>query len=134
MANRFIRQDKGLGNYRKQYHFYFDSDGAAGDFVDKVLIDPVADLGLKSSARLHIEKIQYNLSGCSARVEFDSGLVDDKQIWVLTEGTDNCVDFLQWGSMIDESGVDGTGKIQMTTTGLSSAGDQGSLLIQIKYG
>lgn len=134
MANRFIRTVKGLGNYRNQYLFYFDSDGSSGDFTDKVLVDPVDDLGLPSTTRLHIERIQYNLSGFSARIEFDTGLVDDKQIWVLTEGTDNFVDFLPWGSLIDLSGADGTGKIQITTTGLGSVSDQGSLLIQIKHG
>ena len=112
-------------------HVYLESDGASGELVDHVLIDPVADLGLTSSARLSIKSIKSGISGFVARVEFDTGLVDDKMIWVITEHNSN-IDFKDIGGLEDRSGVDGTGKLQITTTGFTAAGDQGSIIFQIK--
>ena len=120
------------GNYRSQFHIFIESDGASGELTDSVLIDPVADLGLTSSARLSIEMVTYNFSGFDARIEFDTGLVADKIIWVLPEGSDNEIDFNPWGGLKDQSGVDGTGKIQITTNGFTAAGDQGSMLIIVR--
>ena len=112
-------------------HVYIASDGVSGDMTDQVLIDPVADLGFSSKARMVVEKITHSFKGFDARVEFDTGLVDDKMIWVLTESS-NEFDFRPMGGMKDRSGLDGTGKFQITTTGLDSAGDQGSMLIQVR--
>ena len=44
------------GNHRSQFHIFFKSDGASGELVDQVLVDPVTDLGLKSGARDHLPR------------------------------------------------------------------------------
>jgi len=114
------------------FHVYIASDGADGDLTDEVLIDPVVDLGLKTDARMGIEKITHSFSGFTARVEFDTGLVADKMIWVLPATSNSDVDFRSWGALKDRSGLDGTGKLQITTTGLTAVGDEGSILIQVR--
>jgi hypothetical protein len=120
------------GNYRSQFHIFLLSDGLSGELSDEVIIDPVADLGIDSSKRLAIEFITFNLAGFTARVEFDSGLVEDTMLWVLPEQANGHVEFDHWGGLIDQSGSDGSGKIQLTTTGFTTAGDQGSILIQTR--
>ena len=120
------------GNHRSQFHIFIKSDGSSGELSNQVLVDPVIDLGLKASARPAIELITYNFAGFDARVEFDSGLVDDTMIWVLPENGDNYIDFNPWGGLKDQSGPDGTGKIQLTTTGFGDAGDQGSILLMVR--
>ena len=111
---------------------YIKSDGATGDLEKETLIDPVDDLGLKPGSRLTLESLMHNFSGFDACIEFESGLVDNNFKWVLSEGTDSEVDFGPFGGMIDDSGLDGTGKLQITTTGLTSSTDQGSIIIKAR--
>lgn len=111
-------------------HVYIKSDGASGDLVDEVLIDPV-DFGLEASHRFAIEDINYNFSGFDALIEFDTGLIDDKMIWVLGE-QNSIADFCNIGGLVDRSGLDGSGKLQITTTGLAAATDQGSIIIRVR--
>ena len=111
-------------------HVYIASDGAAGELVDEVLIDPVS-IGLAANSRFAIEDIKYNFMGFGARIEFDTGLVDDKMIWVLGENNSHA-NFKDINGLYDRSALDGTGKVQLTTSGFTSAGDQGSMVICIR--
>lgn len=111
---------------------YLKSDGISGELVNQTLIDPVADLGLQSNARLLIQRIEYNFSGFDAVVEFDAGGVTPNFKWVLTEGANCPIDFEKWGGIKDDSGLDGTGKFQITTTGFTASTDQGSIVIFIR--
>ena len=120
------------GNFRSQYHIFLSSDGASGELTDQVLIDPVADLGTKASDKMVIERITYNFAGFDARLEFDNGLVNDNMIWVLPEVGDNSLDFNSWGGLKDFPGLDGSGALQITTTGFGDAGNQGSILIMVR--
>lgn len=120
------------GVHRSQFHIYLLSDGASPELTDQVLIDPVTDLGIPSSSRLAIERITYSFTGFSSRIEFDTGLVDDKMIWVLPEKANEPIDFSPWGGLKDQSGLDGTGKIQITTNGLTNSGSEGSILIMVR--
>lgn len=134
MAHNIVITKLLPGNYRSQFHVFFESDGASGELTDYVLVDPVVDLGLKRTDRLSIEKMTFGFTGFDARIEFDTGLVDDKMIWVLPENGDNHVCFDAWGGLKDKSGLDGTGKIQITTNGFNTAGAQGSLLLMVRNG
>jgi len=120
------------GNHLSQFHIFLESDGATADLSDYVIVDPVADLGLTAKARPAIEMITYNFKGFDAKVEFDSGLVDDSMIWVLPQSADNHVCFKAWGGLKDQSGPDGTGKLLLSTNGFSAAGSMGSILIQVR--
>jgi len=111
-------------------HVYLKSDGAEGELVDEVIVDPI-DFGLPSTTRFAIENIQYNFVGFDAVVEFDTGLVDDKMMWVLGE-TNDSTDFGFINGLKDRSGLDGTGKIQISTTGFTAVSDQGSMIIAVR--
>ena len=120
------------GNHRSQYHVFLSSDGASGELVDQVLIDPVTDLGTLASDKMVIERVTYNFAGFDARLEFDNGGVDDNMIWVLPAVGDNNLDFNSWGGLKDLPGLDGSGALQITTNGFGDAGDQGSILIMVR--
>lgn len=132
MANTVTITNILPGNHRSQYHIFLKSDGASGELTDEVLVDPVNDLGIDKASKIVIEQITYNFSGFDARIEFDNGLVDDNMMWVLPEGGDNHLDFNPWGGLKDFPGLDGSGAIQINTTGFTAAGDEGSILLMVR--
>ena len=111
---------------------YMKSDGVSGDLVNYTLIDPVETLGLRVKARLSLAYIAYNFAGFDACIEFGSGLVDPTFKWVISEGTNFPIDFEPFGRLHDDSGLDGTCQLQITTTGFTSSVDQGSMLIKVR--
>ena len=119
------------GSKRTIVHFYFRSDGISSDLENSVLVDPL-DFGLTSTACLTVEELTYDFAGFDAVISFDSGLVENNQIWVLPEGSRGSKDFRPEGGFKDRSGPDGTGKLLISTTGLTSVGDHGSLVLHIK--
>jgi hypothetical protein len=133
MAHSIKRTKLIEGTYKAIYHISFVGDGESADLVDYVLVDPVADLGLTASTRCFVERVEYSFSGFDGQLEFDSGLVDDNQIWVLNRDL-HYHDFTCYGGLQDKSGPDGTGKIQISTTGLMDANSKGSLILSIHYG
>ena len=110
-------------------HVYIESDGASGDLLNEILLDPV-DIGKPTSNRFVIERIDYNFSGFSGVIGFESELVDKTLIWTLSEGN-SLADFKLIGGLADRSDIDGSGKIQISTNGLS-AGDNGTMIIHIR--
>ena len=111
---------------------FLQSDGAEGDLTNYTLIDPVADLGLKSSARLSLVQIDHAFNGFSSIIQFDSGSVDPLFRWVLAEHTSSPIDFSYMGALKDTSGLDGTGKLQITTDGFTSTSDFGAILFKLR--
>lgn len=111
---------------------YLQSDGLAGDLNKQVIVDPVADYGLPATTRLTLLRVDYNLAGFDSIIEFDTGVPDPNWKWVLVEGANNPVDFQPYGGIKDDSGVNGTGKILLTTSGFNSTQDFGSILMQIR--
>ena len=109
---------------------YLRSDGVTGELVNQTLIDPVVDLGMLINQRLRLARIEYNFSGFDAVLSFGSGTVDPNFKWVMTEGANAPVDFLDWGLLYDNSGLDGSEKLNISTTGFTNSGDQGSMLIR----
>lgn len=120
------------GTHRSQFHIYLLGEGA--ELTDEILVDPVADLGIAASSKIVIEMITYSFAGFDARLEFDNGLVDDNMIWVLPSHGDNHLDFNPWGGLKDFPGLDGSGAIQLTTTGFGDAGSQGTILMMVRNG
>ena len=115
------------------YHVYLVCDGASGELVDQTLIDPV-DLVPSSGAvpSLTIEEINYDLSGFSARLEFDY-LVSDTGAWVMSADNHACVNLAPYGGIKDRSNVlDGTGKLMMSTKGFTSADDAGVIVLKVR--
>ena len=116
------------------FHVFIKSDGASGDLVDQVLIDPTEDLDPALGARptMTIEQLWYDLSGFDARLEFDY-LTDDTAAWTLSGGNGVHMDFCHFGGLKDRSdALDGTGKLMLTTNGLTAAGDNGTIIIKVR--
>lgn len=118
------------GAHRSIYHIGLVSDGISGDLNSEIIITP-AMLGLKSSARLAIESVEYNFTGFNGILEFDSGIVDDNLIWALNSNLSS-QDFLPYGGLKDPSNGDGTGNILFSTDGLSSLGSVGTMILKIR--
>ncbi len=116
-------------------HVYFKSDGLSNDLNKHVLIDPHSDdlqYPRNKKPAFVVEQILYDLAGFDASLQFDSGLINDNYIWVLPEGSRTSIDFRDFGGFADRSGKDGTGKLTISTFGLLSIGDQGSMLIKLR--
>ena len=122
-------------------HVYFRSDGISSDLNQFTLLDPHSDdlikplfvgQGQKGKPGLVVEEIVYDFAGFDASLQFDSGLINDNYIWVLPEGSSEKVDFRPFGGFKDRSGTDGSGKLQITTFGLLSVGDQGSMILKLR--
>ena len=112
------------------FHVHLKSDGVSAELSDEVIIDPVEDFGLGSDTRFAIEHITSSLTGFTAVIEFDTGLVTDKTPWLLTPDV-GFSDFRHFSALKDKSGIDGTGKIQITTTDFSGSGE-GTFVIKIR--
>jgi hypothetical protein len=116
------------------FHVFIQSDGASGDLTDQVLIDPATsfDPAQAPVPGITIEELWYDLSGFAAVLEFDY-LLQDTPVWVLSEGHGDHMDFMCFGGLKDRSpALDGTGKLTITTNGLNTAGDRGSLVIKVR--
>ena len=112
------------------FHVYLASDGAAGELTDEVIIDPATAI-TPTASKLTIEEITYNLNGFDVRFEFDA--TADTVAWVLTQlTTAGKVCFQEYGGIKDRSGAGSTGKIQITTTGFTASGDQGTFIIKVR--
>ena len=110
---------------------YLQSDGVEGELVSQTLVDPVADLGMSPGARLRLGRVEYNLSGFDAVLSFGSGTVEPNFKWVITEGANAPVDFSDWCLLLDDSGIDGNEKLQISTVGFDNSADMGSILIRL---
>ena len=119
------------GDRVKVYHVYLKSDGASGDLVDEVILDPT-DFGNRSIPSYRVIEVTFHFAGFDANIGFDTGLVTKDLIWVLPEGADSKADFSPFGGLSDRSStLDGTGKLLLSTTGFTSSTDQGSMLIKV---
>ena len=109
-------------------HVYLASDGGTGDLNNQVLIN-AKDLGV---TRFRLARIDYNIGGFDAVIGFDSGTLPMENFkWVLTEGANHPIDFLDYNLVFDNSGTEGLGNLTISTTGFNSVADQGSILIKV---
>jgi hypothetical protein len=113
-------------------HVFFEGDGS-GELTDFVIADPATsfDPALPAEPTLTVEKLQYDLVGFNAKLEFDY-LTSDTPVWALAGGRESKVDFCKAGGIRDRSNsMDGLGKLKITTSGLED-GDFGSLLVYLR--
>jgi hypothetical protein len=112
-------------------HVSIQGDGS-GELVDSVLIDP-AELNppLPPVPALHISKLWYALVGFDAKLEFDY-LTSDTPVWAMPAAEGVCFDFDSFGGLTDRSlELDGSGKLQLTTQGLTADGF-GSIVLWVR--
>jgi hypothetical protein len=115
------------------FHVFIKSDGASGDLSDEVLIDPAVDFDPSPGGRpsITIDSLWYDLAGFDGYLEFDY-LLSDTAVWSLSGGNGIRMDFCEFGGLKDRSNsLDGTGKLMLTTRGLS-AGDTGTIILKVR--
>lgn len=114
-------------------HVYLSSDGASGEVDKEVIIDPTQLVpALAGVPTLTVMKLFYDLNGFNAELSFDY-LVSDTPLWVMSGPGSSHVCFKEFGGLKDRSNVlDGTGKLQLTTSGFTSVGDKGSIIIHAR--
>lgn len=117
-------------------HVYIESDGASGDLDSYVLINP-DDEDLDGATKFTIENITWGFDGFSTRLHFEL-LTLDNLIWVLPDSSCSYVEFnnTQGAGLTDRGQpVDNpSGRLLLTTRGLSDAGDAGSFIIKLRRG
>jgi hypothetical protein len=113
-------------------HVYIEGD-AGGDLTDEVLIDPAADVDPAMPQRpgLTLQAFWADFIGFDGLLEFEE-LASDRQLWTITGDQLAQADFRSFGGLKDRSSLnDGTGKLMLTTSGLST-GDKGTIILWLR--
>lgn len=114
------------------FHVALSGDGS-GDLTDETLIDPAVSFtpALPSSPCMTVDKLWYDLSGFSGKLEFDY-LTSDVPVWTMAADQSGDRDFCSFGGLKDRSPVlDGSGKLMLTTKGLG-ADDFGTIIVWVR--
>ena len=115
------------------FHVAIAGDGVS-EIEDAVLIDPATsfDPALPPVPSLTVDQLWYDLSGFTARLEFDY-LGTDTPIWTMSDAQAGHMDFYCFGGIKDRSSeaLGGLGKIKLTTSGLGS-GDFGTMIVKLR--
>ena len=110
--------------------FHFAIENEVADLEDYVLIDPAVDI-TPTAYKLVVEDVLHAFVGFDAKIHFDSDVVEGIMTWVLPTGLNEYVDFRMMGGFKDRSGIDGNGKLMLTTSGLQP-GEMGSLILRVR--
>lgn len=111
---------------------FIRGDGASPDLSGYTLMDPTSTIIPTKPAKpfASIDELWFDIDGFNMRLDFDD--VNDPPTWTISQGAGNYIDFRSIGGLIDRSGIDGTGKLLLSTIGLDSASKQATLLIKIR--
>jgi len=135
MANVVNIRKLNDGPKHATFHVYFRSDGSSGELVNYTLIDPNTDLlpSMGVGQRLSLIKVWYGLAGVDVKLSFDKQAnTDDTPVWIVpASALSGHVNFNEFGGIPDKTGIDASGKLLITTTGLLTVADQGSLIIKV---
>jgi len=117
------------GNRNVILHVYIQGDGS-GDLENYVIANP-ADYGMSGDNRFFtVDGIQAGFTGFSASLKFEY-LLSGTLNWAIPE-FDSSQDFSDYGGIKDKSSpLDGTGKVLLSTAGLSN-GDEGSFVLRLR--
>lgn len=111
-------------------HVYIKSDGASADLTNYEIANP-ADFQTPYDGNqfFTLKAIDSVLNGFSASLKFDY-LINGNFIWAIPE-YNSSFDFCSVGGLKDRSNpLDGTGKVLLSTNGLSDQ-DEGSFVITL---
>ncbi len=111
-------------------HIHLESDGASGELVNQVIVDPATVVPLMSKGvSFNIRQLWYEISGFNCTLMFDS--VNPFVIWTLTPGVDSVHDWRPFGGIKDATPSSDipTGKIMISTDGFGAAGCKGTFVL-----
>lgn len=114
------------------FHIYLKGDGVSPDLVNTILIDPKTDFEPAKAGKpvIKLNKIQWSFINFQAELDFEY-LSENTPAWVLNNQDSNKVSFCDIGGLFDKSPpLDGTGKLLISTTGLTNTA--GTILITIR--
>ena len=118
-------------------HYTFISDNVSGELNQQVILDPVTDFNqipvgnqspnnntnsqvYRQIPSFSVFEMWFNIQQCSAFLQFDGGPTNSQTIWLLNPTTGDA--YYNWESfegIKDRTGLNGTGRIIVTTTGFS---------------
>ena len=114
------------------FHVWVEGDGT-GDVAGEAIVDPATsfDPPRDATPTFRLYKVWYDLAGFNAALKFDY-LTSDTPVLSMSGGQGSQLDFHEFGGLYDRSNpLDGTGKLELTTSGLGS-GDFGSFVVYLK--
>lgn len=115
-------------------HIYFEQDGVdQGEFSNAVLVDPVADFGLAKGPMMRLYKAWHSFAWFDLTLKW-GGLVP-RPVWTFARDTDAAVDFQLIGGLADVGKPppsDDNGKILGSSSGFSTLGSQGTLVLVLR--
>jgi hypothetical protein len=94
-----------------------------------VLIDPTTLT--PPCSKLVVEDVLFDFAGFDAKMFFPSDVAEGIMTWVLPEGGANYADFRPFGGFKDRSGINGDGKLKLTTYGIDG-GDIGTMIVRVR--
>jgi len=118
-------------------HIYLKSDGAAGELVNQVVVDPTAvtfvdNWGTPNPPKLTLLEIWYCMTGFDSLLKFDAAT--PVPFWKMAGqqpgGEHN--DFTYFGGIKDNSGAGSTGKITLDTAGFTTVTDEGTIILRFR--
>lgn len=131
MANTVNKTVLLAGPRRVVVHLYIESDGVEGELIDTPILDPVTELTPPSARDESLIFTGYSseLSGFDAVLSFEAEAPGTNvPVWLFTPAGRGKQNFTHFGGVPDRSGLDATGRVLLSTTGFTSAGDCGSFI------
>ena len=108
-------------------HVHLDSDGAAGDVANTVIVDASSYSPAFTDAKL--VHIHSNIVGFTAELLWDA--TANIHAWSCPDYEQD-KDFAHIGGLQNTAGAGKTGDLLITTTGFSTAGDTGHIILEFK--
>lgn len=127
MANTVSIQKLTDGTKKAALKIVILSDGVSGEETDTAVVDVSTLTPVPTD--VVIDRICYDTTGCSAVLEWDA--TADTPLMLLGTDSHADFDFRPYGGVHSTAGAGETGDILITTTGLGTAGDGITLLIEL---
>ena len=113
-------------------HVSVVGDGADGDLIDTVLLNPVDTVGANKATRFYLEQVTASLVGFDAFLSFDS--TPKQYLWAFNRNSQTKVNFQDLGSAFKDRSLpmDSNGCLLLSTMGMPNSDAVGTFLIKIR--
>lgn len=132
MANT-IRVTKLLeGSKDTFFHIYIQGDGIQPDFTNEIVVDPTVDLSpaMDPVPTLTLVEVWYSVPVGNLILSFND--LNPTQMWILGGNDSNHISFEKFGGLKDQSGIDGTGSLLISTVGLNTGSQTMSCVVKVR--
>lgn len=129
MSNIVIKQILQNGPKNILLYVYLKSDGTEGELTNYPVLDP-SDVQLDTNTLFTVTQIWHACSWFDVMLSFDD--VVPYPSWNIPRDAGDYTDLRYFGGLKDQSGIDHTSKLLITTTGFAPEGSVGTLVIELK--